>query len=164
MKILSLVIAAALLTACGGGLWTNTTEPGPSVGRWVLSSATGNGEDLTIIDGHPITMTLDGERIVGNAGCNTYSGNYSLGSDGSIQMPGGFSVTEMWCEPREVIDTEVTYLAMLRAATHLEVEGTRLVLTGEGVELIYQLDENAGPPVPNSNNPDDPVTDEPVGS
>src|SRR5690606_6160044 len=91
MKSFRTVFAAILLTACGTPLFSErTTTPDPVIGIWNLTSARGNGTDLGISTEHPITMSLNGVRIVGNAGCNTYSGSYSIDTDGSIQMPGGF--------------------------------------------------------------------------
>lgn len=119
------------LTACG-----TTAIGGASIeGAWGLESATWDGQDLALVDTHPVTLTLDGETAGGTAACNSYGGEYTLTGD-QIRFI-NFGWTEMACMPAEVMELEQAYLnALLNVETAQVVDG-ELVLTGSRSELTF---------------------------
>ena len=89
-------------------------------------SPTGNG-------GKPVTLTLASAetRASGNAGCNRYSGPYTL-SGASLSFGPAIS-TKMACN--EGMDVEMAYLSMLPNVTSFQATDSTLVLTGANGEL-----------------------------
>ena len=85
------------------------------------SSPLGNG-------GKPVTMTLAlaETRASGNAGCNRYSGPYTL-SGGSLTFGPAIS-TKMACA--EGMDVETAFLGMLPSVTGFQATDSSLTLLG----------------------------------
>ena len=90
------------------------------------ASPLGNG-------GKPVTLTLMSveNRASGNAGCNRYSGPYTL--SGSQLTFGPAISTKMACA--EGMDVETAYLSMLPNVTSYQATDSSLVLMGAGGEL-----------------------------
>ncbi|WP_143448870.1 META domain-containing protein [Kineosporia sp. A_224] len=134
--LLALALAALALTACGGGdaLSTQPAAAGPD-GDWVLTSGTGPAGALVLVDGSPVTLTVEGRAVSGRAACNSYSGD--VAASGSGFRPGSIAMTEMACMDPAVSALERGYLDAFAAVTRATVTGDRLVLTGEGVELTF---------------------------
>lgn len=134
------MIAVFALTACLGSDFADSVE-----GSWELETGVHEGDVVPIVTTHPITMTLDSGRIGGTAACNGYGGGYMLsGSDFSIQD--GLSVTEMACQPEDVMDSERAFLEALVATNRAELTNEGLVLRGPDTELTFTRLE----PVPTS--------------
>lgn len=132
-----LLLVGLVVTACG-----EPAEPASIEGAWQLESGTLDGEPIPIVDGHPITLTIEGDTVGGIAACNSYGGSYTL-SNGVITFS-AFSQTEMACFPEEAMASESAYLQALSRTTSASVTDDSLTLPGEGVELVFsQL-----PPVP----------------
>jgi len=98
-------------------------------GSWTLTAATDATGSLSLDPTHPVTLEI-GEQTGGIAACNSYSATYE--GDRFTQI----SQTEMGCEPASVMEIESRYLAALAATTAVEA-GTRLTLTGPGIELTF---------------------------
>lgn len=143
---MALVFAAALvLVACGG-----TGEPGAEgtpdpTGDWVLVEGRGPDGELTLVEGSPVTLSIDGERWGGVAACNSYGGSVSLDGD-RLAFDDGLTVTEMACPDDDVMALESGYLAALQAAERVELGEERLVLSGPEVELVFDQE----PPEPDA--------------
>lgn len=114
------------------GLAAAGCKPAPTAApitdrEWTLvqlgenSSPAGNG-------GKPVTMTLASAetRASGNAGCNRYSGPYTL-SGTSLSFGPAIS-TKMACN--EGMDVETAYLSMLPNVTSFAATDSSLVLLG----------------------------------
>jgi len=106
--------------------------------EWSLTSYGPEGNLKNLLPDTKITATFDSETkgVGGSAGCNHYSGGYTL--DGNkLTMKGPFAVTEMWCgEERDV--QERAYLDILMSAETWEVEGDTLTITGSEGILIFE--------------------------
>lgn len=126
------------LTACLGSDFRDSVE-----GAWQLESGNSAGQDVPILPSHPITMNLEGGRISGTAACNGYGGNYRL-SGNSFNIEDGLAVTEMGCQPQEVMDAERAFLAAIAKVDVVELTNQGLVLRGDGTTLTF----TALPPVP----------------
>lgn len=102
-------------------------------GSWVLESGTLDGEAIPIFDSHPITFEIS-ERGFGGSVCNEYGFAMPLPEDGSF--PEIFS-TLMMCLPEIVMESESAYLDALRRFQSATVVDGRLLIVGDGVELVY---------------------------
>ena len=144
-----LLLAALLLQACGegdpivqSGTDTGGTEPAgtrPSViGPWILVGLTIDDAPATIPPEVVFEMSIEGGQISGLAGCNQFGGDVDAADDGSFSTSDVF-ITEMACEPLSLLDFEQVYLGALGRATAWEVTPAGLTLSGDGVELVYEL-------------------------
>ena len=133
----ALVVTAALVvSACGG-----TGEPGAEsrpdpTGDWVLTEGRGPDGELALVDGSPVTLSIDADRWGGVAACNSYGGSVSIDGD-RLTIDDGFVVTEMACPDEDAMALEAGYLAALRAAERVALRDEQLVLTGPDVELVF---------------------------
>jgi heat shock protein HslJ len=116
--IVTVITLAGLLVGCGA---RPTDSPSLQDTRWVL---------VTFGEAPPLTGTAPsaefcGGQIRGSAGCNTYSGAYTV-SESDIAI-GDIASTEMWCmEPEGVMDQEQAFLAALASVTSHRLAGPQL--------------------------------------
>jgi heat shock protein HslJ len=140
-KTLALIAMFSLfLAACGGG---DGSGGDPAENDWAFDSGSLNGEAIPFVDGHPITLIFDvaESSIGGQAACNQYFGGYTIsGSEISFSEMGQ---TMMACLPEEVMESESQYLAAMAAVTNFSIDGDRLTLTGDDVEIVFVVDEGA---------------------
>lgn len=101
--------------------------------EWLLTHGTVDGDDLVLIDTHPVTIGVRQNTIGGTAACNSYFAD--PGMDGFLF--GGIGSTEMACFPPETMDLEFAYLTALARTTHAATDGDDVVLTGDGVTLRF---------------------------
>ena len=143
--VVALIVTAA---ACGTGdphsAGRGRIDAGSSGGpdgAWALSAATVDGAALDLDDRYRVTMTIDGSRVGGTAACNGYGG--ALTTAGGSFAVGDIAQTEMACEPA-VMEIESAFLQGLLRVSAVARSGDVLSLTGDGVELTFDL----LPPVP----------------
>ncbi len=110
--------------------------------RWVLESLTGGDPALP----EPtVTLAVEGERILGSAGCNRYQGAF-LNPDRTNLQVGPLMSTRMACDPL-VLAQEDEYLAKLGAVDSFTFVAGRLGLV-YGVDGVIGtlLFRDDGPP------------------
>lgn len=124
-------IIVMLLSACGGG---GSDQPNLEGVTWELTAINGNEP----IEGTRPTLQFGNGQVSGNAGCNSFGGEYEIQGD-KIGF-GALVQTEMFCmEPEGVMDQESTYLGMLGNAVTFEVGGGVLtIVTGPGESLTFE--------------------------
>jgi heat shock protein HslJ len=133
----ALLLAAGLVLAGCGGTGEPAAEGTPDpTGDWVLVEGRGQDGPLTLVEGSPVTLTVDAERWGGVAACNSYGGSVSLDGD-RLTFDDGIAVTEMACLDEDVMRLESAYLAALQAAEQVELRDGQLVLSSPDVELVY---------------------------
>jgi heat shock protein HslJ len=120
---------AATVTPTNAASDLNVVPAGSPAGDWQLV------EGVDLVDGFPITMSIDGAVISGRAACNSYGGTITV--DGSAVSFGEFSWTEMGCE-QPVMEAEQLFLAALLAAETFALDGDRLTLTGPDGDLVFE--------------------------
>jgi heat shock protein HslJ len=138
----ALLLVGLLLAACAGSPGGRSPAD-DAVGEWELVAGTADGAVLPVPPGARATLELDGAHAGGVSFCNHYSTEYSV--DGDTIAFAGLGGTDMGCEPA-VMAAETGYLRALAAADTVTLDGTDLLLTGDGVELRYR----PVPPVPTS--------------
>jgi heat shock protein HslJ len=138
----ALLIAVALsltFVACA-----EPSEPAaidPTDSAWLLESGTLDGTAVPVLDTHPITLSFEEDGAGGTSACNQYFGNYSV-SGGEMSFD-EITQTEMACIPDEVMGSESKFLEALSRVEAFTVTGDSLTLSGEGMELVFAVDEGA---------------------
>jgi heat shock protein HslJ len=128
---------AVLLAGCGSvgpSPPDRNGDPFDPEGPWQLVTSSVDGGEIPLVDGHPITATIEGSEIGGTAACNHYGGRLSV-TGGRLEI-GELAVTAMGCE-ESLMAAESAYLAALEGVEMIGGEGDQLVLRGTGVELRF---------------------------
>ncbi len=100
------------------------------------------GELTPVLEGTTLTLTYDGERISGSAGCNNYFGPASI--DDTVQI-GPLATTMMFCsEPEGVMEQEQRFLDALQGADSMDVVGEHLELGQNGRIAVVMVPLLAG--------------------
>jgi heat shock protein HslJ len=139
MRRFALLIAIALTSAA-------CLEPGSTdsvEGPWQLTRGTVDGEEIPILESHPITIVFEGNQVSGTASCNGYGGTYDR--SGSTITFDDLAMTEMACSPPETMTAEAMYAEALTRVDTVTVD-QGLTLSGDGVELVFEALE----PVPDA--------------
>lgn len=136
-RAVGLLLALALVSGCG-----EAAGPASIERAWQLTSGTLQGEAIPIVDGFPITLTIETDTLGGTAACNGYGGSYTL-VDGALVIS-ELAATAMACAPEETMASESAYLEALSRATSVTAIDEQLTVAGEGMELEFL----ALPPVP----------------
>jgi len=103
-----------------------------------------------LVAGTRVTLTFDtsdGETATlgGSAGCNSFGSPFWI-TDGDLQAE-AFSMTEMGCE-QALMDQDSAVLAFLSSRPGIELDGDRLVLTGDTITMTFLDREVADPDRP----------------
>lgn len=142
LAVVAVVVAA--VTACGSehaGPTASVESPGLPEGDWELVDGTAPTGPLEPVDGHQVTLSLDGDQVSGTAACNGYGGRLTSNGETRIDQLSG---TDMACHPQAVMELESAYLEALADVDRIELQGDMLVATGPSTELRFaEL-----PPVP----------------
>ncbi len=99
----------------------------PLEGEWnVTGYNTGTEAVTSPIAGTTLTATFtpDGQ-VGGNAGCNSYTGSYTL--DGTSLTVGPLATTQMACD-QAIMDQETQFLTALQTPTTVETSGATVTL------------------------------------
>ena len=108
--------------------------------NWVLESLLGGEAGLTSpLPDSTVTAIFREDQVQGNAGCNSYFGSYEL--DGDRITFGPVGMTEMYCQPEELMEQEGAYLSGLSSAAAYQIVDDQLqIIDGDGtVVLVYSV-------------------------
>jgi heat shock protein HslJ len=125
----SLAVLALVLISCLGSDFADSLQ-----GSWQLESGVVEGEQITLISSHPITIDFTEGNVSGTASCNRFAGTYDL-SGSSIDF-GDLAMTEMACFPEETMQAEALFARALPLVAKVAIDG-ELILSGDGVELVF---------------------------
>jgi heat shock protein HslJ len=106
-----------------------------------MTSGRVDGEEIPLLDSHPITITFEGSEVSGTAACNGYGGTFEL--DGSEITVGALAMTEMACFPEETMQAEAMFGTALPRVQTVAIDD-QMTLSGEGVELVFESVSDAG--------------------
>lgn len=129
-KLALMSLLAVFATACLGSDFADSVE-----GTWQMTSGTVDGEEIPLLDSHPITITFEGDEVSGTAACNGYGGTFDL--DGSEIAFGALAMTEMACIPEETMEAEAMFGTALTRVDTVVIDD-QMTLSGEGVELVFE--------------------------
>jgi len=130
----ALITALALIsTACLGSDFADSVE-----GSWQMTSGTVDGEEIPIIETHPISITFEDDQVSGTASCNGYGGTFEL--DESTITFSDLAMTEMGCSPEEIMQAESMFATAITRVDRVSLDGN-LTLSGAGVEMVFEAIE-----------------------
>ena len=129
MVIAVLVAAALTVLGCAGD------DGPPLTGTWQLVDGVGPDGQVTLVDGYPVTLQVDGDEWRGTAACNSYGATVEVRGD-QVELTELFA-TEMACEPTEVMASEAAYLDALADVDEVEVDERELHLRGPDTQLTF---------------------------
>jgi heat shock protein HslJ len=105
----------------------------------------GRGGLVSLVTGTEITARFEGGRLSGSAGCNTYTGSFTLAGEAIRIAPP--ASTRLFCAaPAGVMEQEAAYLAALPTAQRYRIEGDRLTLQrNDGATVAIYTAPTPGP-------------------
>ncbi len=119
---------ALLLSACSGG-----PKTGLEKNTWALAELKGQPP----VSGSNVTLTFDQNGIKGDAGCNTYGGQYKV-SGNNLTMT-GVAATLRACTDGQVMQQESDFLGALQRTTQYRIDGDQLVLLNADGDTLMTL-------------------------
>ena len=105
-------------------------------GDWQLAAGTLDGSPILVVADHPTTLTIAGGRLDGHGPCNQYGGYLDV-SGSAIHPHDIFQTLAACLDPRRT-KAEVAYLAAFARVSRFQRDGSRLILSGSGVELKFE--------------------------
>lgn len=136
-KLALLSLIALVATACLGSDFADSVE-----GSWQMTSGTVDGEEILLLDSHPVTIAFEGDQVSGTAACNGYGGTFEL--DGSEIAISGLAMTEMACFPEETMHAEAMFGTAITRVETVAIDD-QMTLSGDGVEMVFEaLEPDAG--------------------
>lgn len=129
-RILALPYLAMALGLVGCG---PTGEPPSTLDgtTWVATQIAGQAP----VAGNEPSITFDGDRIGGNAGCNGFTGRFRI--EGSTIAIQDLASTAMGC-PEPAASMERMFMIALGRASSIHVGYTTLVIGGEGGDIVME--------------------------
>ena len=108
-------------------------------GEWTVTGYNnGRGGVTTLVAGTDITVSFAGDGMVsGSAGCNNFSGSYSV--DGARVEIGPLAATRKMCAQEGVMEQESQFLAAMQNARTWEIRGDRLEMRNDEGALQVNL-------------------------
>lgn len=105
----------------------------PLIGSWDVTGYN-NGKQAVVspVTGSELTAIFTPDQVSGSAGCNAYSGGYTI--DGATITIGPLASTKRACEDQAVSDQEQQFLTALQAATTFDQTGNTVTLKAAGGE------------------------------
>ncbi len=136
--MVSLLLLFFLIFSCGClSFGTTSPPPGLTDPEWHLTSyRSHDGTQTQVIPNTSITLKFSPDgQFSGNAGCNHYSGSYSV--EGELITLESLTSTEMYCsQPGGVMPQESEYLRLLKNATRFSIPNEYLVLSRYDIEKL----------------------------
>jgi heat shock protein HslJ len=133
-------IILVTLVACGmsGVLSDSPSLAGKPDAIWLLHSYGPQDSQTPAVPDSKVTLKFDFDENIagGNAGCNMYSGSFTLKGD-KLSF-GQLMSTLMACFPDELMQQETTFTGLLGQVTHYELtEDTLILYTSDGQVLTF---------------------------
>lgn len=134
------LVLGALLAACTSSSTptsTLTQDPFDATGDWTLESGSVDGAAIPVLADNPITFSVAGSEVSGQAACNFYGGRLEV-ADGQVRL-GQTSSTAMACGEldSEVMRSEAAFLRALDQVRGARGGTDSMTLFGPTVELIF---------------------------
>ena len=130
LKTLSFGLILLLFVSCGS---TKAINPLNLLtgNTWALSSLLGESLDLNQFSGGlPSLSFLDDGKLAGFSGCNNFSGNFMLESDGLLLDPG--AITKKMCSE----SGEQEFISAMKKVKDLKISKDKLTLLDGSTELM----------------------------
>jgi heat shock protein HslJ len=103
--------------------------------KWKLDSYINvSGTLVDLVPDSEITAIFQDGRVAGNAGCNSYFGEYEL-EDSTLSM-GAIGMTEMYCAAPGIMEQEYAYLSALALVSSYEIRGNTVEMKNADGEPV----------------------------
>jgi heat shock protein HslJ len=144
IRLLALVVAAMVLSACGDDDEAVDTGDGAAAleGEYSSVEVTEAGAPRPLVAGTAISLRFDDGRIGASLGCNQLGGPYEL--DGARLLVEDLSMTEMGCDPERHAQDE-WFAGVLQSAPTVVVDGDTMTLTS-GETVVRFVDREVAEP------------------
>lgn len=134
LTLVALVVVAlvALLSGCGG---EDNAPNAPTMlqGSWKLETLGGSAADPAV----PSTLSFDEGKVTGNAGVNTFNGDYDAPSDGELTI--GPLASTMMAGPDNAMQQEAAFLEALNDTRAFTTEDGALILMDDSEAKLAVL-------------------------
>ncbi|MEI8333557.1 MAG: META domain-containing protein [Chloroflexota bacterium] len=104
-------------------------------GAWTLTRYQVDGKVAPVPDGTSATAVFAAGKVAGTAGCNSYTGTYTV--DGTTLAIGPLATTMMACQP-PASDLETAYLANMGKVASFAGSATKLTLSDASGTTLLQ--------------------------
>lgn len=107
---------------------------------WLLETLNGR----TPLPRYPITLNVEGRRIFGDGGCNSYSGDYTGNAAGKFGAQKLYRTAEL-CMSNEIMVQDREFTNVLLQATSYRIAGNKLMLKiadGKVAAIFKQQNQN----------------------
>ncbi len=136
---LILLMMASLFVLYSGCVFLDLSNPPETLTNktWYLKSyRSSDGSQQLVIPDTSITLVVSRDgRFNGSAGCNSYSGAYTV--EGELINWGPVTCTAMYCpEPDGIMEQESEYIRLLENTTRFSASDEFLVLSHYDVEKM----------------------------
>jgi heat shock protein HslJ len=129
LRILAIGLLIPFFCGCSGS--SNLAKPNFLIGKkWILSSLMGKPDLSEFNLGMPTLSFLEGDRLAGFAGCNSFSGNFTL--EGSRLILDRGAMTKKNC----LGIGEDEFITSLEKVNNFTVEKEKLTLMEGSLELM----------------------------
>ena len=118
------VLASCGTMASSSSSKVGKSQPSISATKWVLADN---------VKGKTPTLNIDGAKVTGNAGCNSYFGTLSTDAASGSFIASQLGSTKMACENMSV---EQNFMSMMQKANKYVVSGTTLELYQDNLLLL----------------------------
>jgi heat shock protein HslJ len=109
---------------------------------YVSSSVTEQGKPRAMVEGTRVELRFtDDDRLIAHAGCNQMQGPVSLGG-GKVSVT-ELGMTAMGCPKPELHEQDTWLSKLLDAKPSWRLDGTNLLLTGSGSEIVLAPEQPA---------------------
>lgn len=105
-----------------------------SVPSWTLVSYGDPTAPTPVLPDAPITLQFSGRGVGGNAGCNTYAGNFEFSND---TLTIGELITTLIACSEPILAQEDAYLDALQTATGYSISGDQLTISYPDGALLF---------------------------
>lgn len=129
------IVLALLGAGCDETVSIGDGEGSPN-GEWVLASLTVDSNSVEVPSTGPVGLTIDNSTLRGQSGCNSFSGDISVGGDGSLSWIDVAS-TEMGCLDSSLSEFESVFQQRVFTTDRWTVADRVLTLSGAGVVAVY---------------------------
>ena len=136
--LMAFLLILAVLPGCTTIPSSQTSQLPLETTTWnLISYMDTNGKMTDVIQDSDVTAVFSNGGISGNAGCNSYFGDYEI--TGSEITIGPVGSTLMYCESTGLMEQEFAYIADLGSAESYSITGSMLILADEAGNpvLVY---------------------------
>ncbi len=106
---------------------------------WLLTTTVTEDAAQSLVMDTEITAQFSDGQVTGSAGCNSYSGGYTV--DGQQITIGEIVQTEMACEGAGIMEQEAMFTTAMQSVETFAIEGNTLSLTHSGGSLVFTASE-----------------------